>query len=167
MDLPHMAFNSHLIVETIIHTEVVISNINQIGDFQVLARIPNILNNSLLQEVVVVISAIYNGPHQELNEVVRKTKITTQANKIPYIHLLRSHIEPHKSQLPMLMKRTILFDPKIFKWRMRRKRRKWLHQGDIRVMIINRRILPSSLLHLNRKYLPQLQLSLHQIYPLG
>lgn len=162
-----MAFNSHPIEVTILHIEEAIFSILLIEDSPVLDLA--LSNNSLLPpEVVVVTSATYNGLHQVPNEAAHKARISIQANRIPYTLLRPCHTEVHKIRLPILMMMPILLDlRRIYKWRMRRRRIRWLHQEDSRVMTINKKMLRNSPLHSNRKHLLQLQLSLHQIYQPG
>ena len=162
-----MAFNNHPIEATILHIEEVIFSILPIEDSPV--PDPVLSNNSLLPlEVVVVISATYSGLHQVPNEAAHKARISTQANRIPYTLLRPYHTEVHKNRLAILMMMPILLDlRRIYKWRMRRRRIRWLHQEDSRVMTINKKMLRNSPLHSNRKHLLQLQLSLHQIYQPG
>lgn len=126
-DLPRMAFSSHIIVGIILRTEVAISSILQIDVIQVLDRTHS--NSLLPQEVVVATSAICSGLRQEPNEAGHRVKISVQANITLCIPLRRSLIEPHKSLLPTLTKMTTRSDlPKICKWRMKRKRTRWLLQ---------------------------------------
>lgn len=164
-----MAFNSHPIEVTILLIEEVIFSILPIDGFQVLALVLAPSNNTLHpQEVVAVISATYNGLHRVLNEAAHKARISTQANKIPYTLLQPCHTEAHKIRSPMLMMMTILSDlQRIYKWKMKRRRIRWLHQEDSRVMTTNKKMLRNFPLHSNRKHLLQLQLSLHQIYQPG
>ena len=168
-DLPPMASNSHPIEGTILLIEEVIFSILLIDAFLVLALV--LSNNSLLPlEVVVVISATYNGPHQVLNEAAHKARISIQANRTPYTPLRPCLTEDRKNRSPtlMMMMMTIPFDlQKICKWRMKRRRTRWLHQEDSRVMTTNQKMLRNSPLHSNRKHPLQLQLSLHQIYQPG
>lgn len=162
-----MASNNQPIEVTILLIEEVIFSILPIDAFQALA--PVLSNNSLLPlEVAVAISATYNGPHQVLNEPAHKARISIQANRTPCTLLQPCLTEDHKNPSPTLMMMTIRFDlQKICKWRMKRRRTRWLHQEDSRVMITNKKMLRNSPLHSNRKHPLQLQLSLHQIYQPG